>query len=78
MQPFLSRRFLPFWVTLFCGALNDNLFKTGFVLFVAFQVAGGDLLTVKHRRRFSSCPFACSRAWPDNSPTSTTRPASPT
>ncbi len=46
MQPFLSRRFLPFWVTLFCGALNDNLFKTGFVLFVAFQVAGGDLLTV--------------------------------
>ena len=43
---FLTRRFLPFWLTLFCGALNDNLFKTGLILYVAFQIPESDLLTV--------------------------------
>ncbi|MEO8629200.1 MAG: MFS transporter [Betaproteobacteria bacterium] len=32
-----TRRFLPFFVTQFLGALNDNLFKNGMVLLLTFQ-----------------------------------------
>lgn len=31
-----SRRFLPFFLTQFCGAFNDNLFKNSLILFVTF------------------------------------------
>ena len=34
-----TRRFLPFFVTQFLGALNDNLFKNGMVLLLTFQAA---------------------------------------
>jgi len=32
-----KRRFLPFFVTQFLGALNDNLYKNGLTVFIAFQ-----------------------------------------
>lgn len=32
------RRFLPFFVTQFLGAFNDNLFKTGMVLFATYEL----------------------------------------
>ena len=34
-----TRRFLPFFLTQFLGALNDNLFKNGMVLLLTFQAA---------------------------------------
>lgn len=34
-----TRRFLPFFVTQFLGALNDNLFKNAMVLLLTFQTA---------------------------------------
>lgn len=34
-----KRRFLPFFVTQFLGALNDNLYKNGLLVFIAFQSA---------------------------------------
>jgi hypothetical protein len=34
-----TRRFLPFFVTQFLGALNDNLFKNALVLLLTFQAA---------------------------------------
>ena len=33
------RRFLPFFVTQFLGAFNDNLYKNGLVIYIAFQTA---------------------------------------
>ena len=35
-----SRRFRPFFVTQLCGAFNDNLYKNGLTIFIAFQAAG--------------------------------------
>jgi 1-acyl-sn-glycerol-3-phosphate acyltransferase len=35
-----SRRFCPFFVTQLCGAFNDNLYKNGLTIFIAFQAAG--------------------------------------
>ena len=32
-----SRRFLPFFLTQFLGAFNDNLYKNGLVIYIAFQ-----------------------------------------
>lgn len=32
-----KRRFLPFFLTQFLGAFNDNLYKNGLVIFIAFQ-----------------------------------------
>ncbi len=32
-----TRRFLPFFLTQFFGALNDNLYKNGLTVFIAFQ-----------------------------------------
>src|SRR6478672_7149967 len=34
-----TRRFLPFFLTQFLGALNDNLFKNSMVLLLTFQAA---------------------------------------
>lgn len=34
-----KRRFLPFFLTQFLGALNDNLYKNGLTVFIAFQSA---------------------------------------
>jgi 1-acyl-sn-glycerol-3-phosphate acyltransferase len=40
-----SRRFGPFFVTQFLGALNDNLFKNALVILFAFQVTGAAFST---------------------------------
>ena len=37
-----GRRFLPFFVTQFLGAFNDNVFKNALIILIAFQVAGAD------------------------------------
>ena len=34
-----TRRFLPFFLTQFLGAFNDNLYKNGLVIYIAFQTA---------------------------------------
>ncbi len=34
-----KQRFLPFFITQLLGALNDNLYKNGLTVFIAFQVA---------------------------------------
>lgn len=42
-------RFLPFFVTQFLGAFNDNVFKNALIIFITFQVgasAGIDLDTM--------------------------------
>ena len=36
----LSRRFSPFFLTQLLGAFNDNLFKNGLTIFIAFQAVG--------------------------------------
>lgn len=35
-----SRRFRPFFITQLLGAFNDNLYKNGLTIFIAFQAAG--------------------------------------
>jgi 1-acyl-sn-glycerol-3-phosphate acyltransferase len=40
-----TRRFLPFFVTQFLGALNDNLFKNAMVLLLTFQAAQSSTLS---------------------------------
>ena len=43
---FSQRRFLPFFITQFLGALNDNLFKNALlVIVVSGAVAGSDSST---------------------------------
>ncbi len=37
-----QRRFLPFFVTQFLGAFNDNVFKNALIILIAFQVAVAD------------------------------------
>ena len=34
-----QRRFLPFFVTQFLGAFNDNIFKNALIILVTFQAA---------------------------------------
>jgi 1-acyl-sn-glycerol-3-phosphate acyltransferase len=34
-----TRRFLPFFLTQLLGAFNDNLYKNGLTIFIAFQIA---------------------------------------
>ncbi len=36
-SPVFERRFFPFFVTQFLGALNDNLFKNALIIMIAFQ-----------------------------------------
>jgi 1-acyl-sn-glycerol-3-phosphate acyltransferase len=40
-----TRRFLPFFVTQFLGALNDNLFKNAMVLLLTFHAAQASMLS---------------------------------
>ncbi len=35
-----ARRFAPFFWTQFCGALNDNLFKTALAIVLAYEAFG--------------------------------------
>ena len=35
-----QRRFLPFFLTQFLGAFNDNVFKNALIILVAFHAAG--------------------------------------
>ncbi|MBL8259847.1 MAG: MFS transporter [Candidatus Competibacteraceae bacterium] len=37
-----ERRFLPFFITQFLGAFNDNVFKSALVILIAFQAAADD------------------------------------
>ena len=37
-----ERRFLPFFVTQFLGAFNDNVFKNALIILIAFQIAASD------------------------------------
>ena len=37
-----ERRFLPFFITQFLGAFNDNVFKNALIILIAFQAAGAD------------------------------------
>ena len=37
-----SRRFLPFFVTQFLGAFNDNIFKNALIILITFGVANSD------------------------------------
>lgn len=37
-----ERRFLPFFITQFLGAFNDNVFKNALIILIAFQVAATD------------------------------------
>ena len=39
-----ERRFLPYFLTQFAGAFNDNLFKSALVILIAFSAANADLL----------------------------------
>ena len=39
-----EKRFLPFFVTQFLGAFNDNVFKNALIIMIAFQ--GGQLTAV--------------------------------
>ena len=34
-----SRRFLPLFVTQFCGAFNDNLFKNAMAILIIYRIA---------------------------------------
>ena len=34
-----ERRFLPFFITQFLGAFNDNVFKNALIILIAFQAA---------------------------------------
>ncbi len=37
-----ERRFLPFFITQFLGAFNDNVFKNALIILIAFQVVASD------------------------------------
>ncbi len=37
-----ERRFLPFFITQFLGAFNDNVFKNALIILIAFQAAASD------------------------------------
>jgi len=37
-----QRRFLPFFITQFLGAFNDNVFKNALIILIAFQAAASD------------------------------------
>ena len=75
-----ERRFLPFFLTQFLGAFNDNVQgKNALVVLITFQAArlGADSpgVLVNSPRVSSSCPSSCSRPPPASSPTSTRRAA---
>lgn len=42
-----SKRFLPIFIVQFLGAMNDNLYKNSFIIFLTFSLAGGMGLSAK-------------------------------
>ena len=48
---FSERRFLPFFITQFLGALNDNLFKNALLVIVVSSAAAEDVALMRMRRR---------------------------
>jgi acyl-[acyl-carrier-protein]-phospholipid O-acyltransferase/long-chain-fatty-acid--[acyl-carrier-protein] ligase len=40
---FFSNRFFPYFVTQFCGALNDNLFKNGMIALLVFNISSSQM-----------------------------------
>jgi hypothetical protein len=61
-----TRRFLPFFLTQFFGAFNDNVFRNALVVSVPAPCRTS-------RRACSSCRSSCSLRSPGRSPTSTRR-----
>ena len=40
-----EKRFLPFFITQFLGAFNDNIYKNTLLIIIAFQLANANTLT---------------------------------
>ena len=74
-----TRRFLPFFLTQFFGAFNDNLFRNALVVSITFgaTVAADNAADPREssRRACSSCRSSCSRRWRASSRTNTRRAA---
>ena len=71
-----TRRFLPFFLTQFFGAFNDNLFRNALVVSITFGASPPPTTrrcSRTSRRDCSSCRSSCSRRSPASSPTSTRR-----
>ena len=52
-----ERRFLPFFVTQFLGAFNDNAFKNALVILIAFHVAGQTVGSARFLQNLSAVVF---------------------
>ncbi|MFZ1324940.1 MAG: MFS transporter [Candidatus Contendobacter sp.] len=52
-----ERRFLPFFITQFLGAFNDNVFKNALIILIAFQVAANDPARVIQLTNLSAALF---------------------
>ncbi len=52
-----ERRFLPFFITQFLGAFNDNVFKNALMILIAFQVAANDPARVIQLTNLSAALF---------------------
>ena len=56
-----TRRFLPFFLTQFFGAANDNVFKFAFTVLATYSAAPRPA----RRSRWQACPFTRSTStWP--------------
>ncbi len=52
-----ERRFLPFFITQFLGAFNDNVFKNALIILIAFQAAQScPIQPVDQRQRWPVYP----------------------
>ncbi|VAW45179.1 Lysophospholipid transporter LplT / 2-acylglycerophosphoethanolamine acyltransferase, partial [hydrothermal vent metagenome] len=52
-----QKRFLPFFLTQFFGAFNDNVFKNALVIMIAFKVAGDSDMLVNLAAALFILPF---------------------
>ncbi len=52
-----KRRFLPFFITQFLGAFNDNVFKNALIILIAFQHMGDDLAGSRYLVNISAALF---------------------
>ena len=52
-----ERRFLPFFVTQFFGAFNDNVFKNALIILIAFQSMGHDATHSRYLVNISAALF---------------------
>jgi len=52
-----EKRFLPFFLTQFFGAFNDNVFKNALVIMIAFKVAGNSDMLVNLAAALFILPF---------------------